>query len=702
MLMPYDAPKDNTVFAALVVEHVRDGIVLTDARGLVVWINPAFTRMSGYDLADIRGRRPGDVLQGPLTTPESRTALAGAIRERVARTVEIVNYSRAGHAYIAQIDLAPIFDADGKLSYFVAIQRDVTREHGLAQESTDFKAYRKALDQQAIVSVTDARGRITYANGKFCAISGYSAEELIGKTHRIVNSGTHEPGFFRDMWAKICTGQTWHGEVCNRTKDGSLYWVDTTVVPVHDTNGDIVRYVSTRYAISERKLAEAELRRIAEVDALTGMANRTRFNHDLRTHLAAAQAGQGRNGGLVIMFDLDHFKDLNDTLGHNAGDLLLKEIGRRLLSFVGPGCVVSRLGGDEFAALIPDEFIGFDEQAFMRALHQFAGAAVALNDTLYVPSFSMGVTRYPGDAGTVEELMINADMALYEAKRNGRNQWCFFDPNVRTKLEYRSHLKAVLLQAIESDLFQIALQPYCDLSTGAHAGFEVLARLMHHGKPVPPDHFIPLAEDLGLIAPIGRVVRQKAFEARRRMVIMGLDPGQIAINVAALEFREATFVEDLLAALAVYGMQPGDLTVEITETALIGRSTEKVAQALVQLQARGVAVALDDFGTGFSSLSHLREFNVNKIKIDKSFVTHLETNQSDRVLVDGLIALARRLGLRVVAEGVETEGQRDYLRQCGCDYLQGYLHARPLSVDEALRFLAERLAGLEMAVSNSG
>lgn len=680
---------DDTLLAALIVEHVCDGIVLTNAEGNVVWINAAFTAMSGYELSDMRGKRPGDMLQGELTTPESKAALARAIRQQIPLTVDIVNYTKSGQPYTSQINIAPIF-GNGVLTHFVAVQRDVTTQRTLAQESIDFKAYQKALDQQAIVSVTDARGKITYVNPKFSAISGYSAEELIGKTHRVVNSGTHEPGFFRDMWAKIKTGLTWHGEVCNRTKDGNLYWVDTTVVPVHDARGEIVRYVSTRYEISERKIAEAELRRMAQVDALTGMANRVRFNHEVKQSVAAAISSPDRKGGIVAMFDLDHFKDLNDSLGHNSGDLLLKEIARRLIAFHGPDCLVSRLGGDEFAALIPADVMGPDEQSFIRALHQFACEPVLLGDRMYMPSFSMGVTRFPADAETVEGLMINADMALYEAKRNGRNQWCFFDPKVRTKLEYREHLKMVLSEAIEHDLFEIAMQPYCCLSTGAHRGFEILARLMHDGKPVPPDHFVPLAEELGLIAVIGRTILKKALEARRRMIEAGLFPGQIAINVAAPEFRETGFVEGLEAALFKHATNPQDLTVEITETALIGRSTEKVAKALIQLQYLGVKVALDDFGTGFSSLSHLRDFHVNKIKIDKSFVKDLEHDEGDRALVDGLIALARRLGLEVVAEGVETQAQLEYLRQCGCNYLQGYIHSKPLSVEEAISFLTSQ------------
>ncbi|SLN76535.1 putative bifunctional diguanylate cyclase/phosphodiesterase [Roseisalinus antarcticus] len=677
---------NRVLLGKLVADHVLEGIVLTDAAGIVVWVNPAFQRLCGYSLEELVGKRPGDVLQGEATSPESRQKIARAIADRTSVKVDVVNYSKAGSPYISEINLGPIFDDTGELTHFVAAQRDVTLERSLAQESTDFKAYRRALDLQAIVSVTDPRGKITYVNPKFSAISGYSSDELVGKTHRVVNSGTHEKDFFREMWQEIRAGKTWHNEVCNRTKAGELYWVDTTIVPVHGPGGEIMRYVSTRYEVTERKAIEEKLRQIAEVDAMTGLANRAKFTDLLEVCLQDPEDG----GGLVVMLDIDHFKDLNDSLGHHFGDLLLREIGRRLTQTLASDCVVARLGGDEFAALIPSPGGRPDAEERIAEMHAALCDTMTLSETVYLPAVSMGVTRYPDDAETVQGAMINADVALYEAKRDGRNQWCFFDPQVRRRLEYRNHLKAVLLHALDNDRFDITLQPYCCVRTGAHRGFEVLARLDHDGVPVPPDSFIPLAEELGLMSRIGRILRAKAFEAHGRMIEMGLRPRELAINVAAQEFREPAFVETLQALLREHHISPGDLVIEITETALIGRSTDTVAKALHRLQRTGVQVALDDFGTGFSSLSHLKDFSVNKIKIDKSFIGDLEDDEGDRALVDGLIMLAGRLGLSVVAEGVETVAQMKYLGVAGCHYLQGFALSPPLSLEAAVRFLDPR------------
>ena len=654
----------------------------------MIWVNPAFSRMSGYDLPDMLGRRPAEILQGHDTSHESRAELGNAIATRTPCRTDIVNYKKSGARYIAEINLSPIFGPDGTLTHFVAVQRDVTKERAIAQENVDFKAYQRALEMQAIVSVADRRGRITFVNQKFCEISGYSEEELIGQTHRIVNSGHHDRPFFVDMWRTIRSGNTWHGEVCNKTKEGELYWVDTTVVPVHGARGEILRYVSTRIDITDRKRAVAELMRQAETDALTGLSNRSRFSMELRRTTHAGLSTESDNEDLVLMLDLDHFKELNDSRGHHVGDLLLKETARRLVKFIGPSGTVSRLGGDEFAAIVPGSRAS-DPDPFLSELHRKLCEATTLEGVVYLPSCSMGVARHPKDGRTAEGLQINANVALYDAKRNGRNTWRYFNAGVRQMLDQRNTVRAILRDALDRDGFDVVLQPVCGAKTREHAGFEVLARLTHEGQLVPPDQFIPVAEEYGLIPQIGRNVLAKGLSAFRAMKANGLQPGFIAINVAAPQLRDQGFAEEVLDLLFHYGLPASDLVVEITETALIGRSIDIVAKTLAEFREMGVAVALDDFGTGFSSLAHLREFPVDKIKIDKSFVQDLENRPADRALVKGLVELARSLDLDVVAEGVETPDQFSYVRDVGCDFVQGFFHARPLSIDDAFSFLED-------------
>ncbi|MEM1265907.1 MAG: EAL domain-containing protein [Pseudomonadota bacterium] len=681
---------DAILVSKLITDHVADGILLTDPDGLTVWVNPAFSALTGYTIEDLAGQSPWAVLQGVDAAHEDLCPLGMAIERHEACSVDIPSYRKDGTRSLSQINLSPILNDLGELTHFVAVQRDVTEHHAAKEARIDFDAYRRALDLQAIVSVTDKRGRIRYVNDKFCKISGYSAEELLGENHRKVNSGTHEPGFFRDMWRTIRRGQVWHGEVCNRKKTGELYWVDTSVVPVLGARGEILRYVSIRYDITERKEAETALRALSETDALTGLANRSRYRQDLMAALAVAEADADQDG-LIVMVDVDHFKDVNDTLGHHNGDLLLKEVGRRLRAYAGAEATVARIGGDEFAAIVPRSAFRGSALATVHHLHTATSQPVALDGSVHIPSLSMGVTTYPTDSETVEGLMINADLALYEAKRHGRNRFRKFDPSVRARLDEREALKGILLSAIETDSFEIALHPICCARTGAHRGFEVLARLSHNGQPISPGHFVPLAEELGLIQPIGRIVLRKGMAAHRRALDLGLEPGTLSINAAAPELRELGYTEDLQDMLLQHGLSAEMLVIEITETALIGRSTELVAATLSRLREIGVHIALDDFGTGFSSLSHLRDFRVHRIKIDKSFVRDLEVDEGDRSLVDALIGLAARLGLEVVAEGVETEAQFGYLREYGCHFAQGFLFAPPLTVDQALRHLeAER------------
>ncbi|WP_371195112.1 EAL domain-containing protein [Glaciecola sp. SC05] len=681
---------NNELFAKIALQHVCEAIVLTDTQGLVLWVNDAFTKMTGYCLDDMLGMRPGYLLQGASSNPESIELISTSIKNHSACKVDIINYTKSGSQYLTEINLSPIFDSNGDIEYFVALQKDVTNERTHFQESIDLKAYRRALDEQAIVSVADPNGVITYVNENFCKISGYSSGELIGKNHRIINSRFHNRAFFTDMWRQISAGNTWHGEVCNRGKSGALYWVDTTIVPVNGVDGEILRYVSTRYDITERKAVEYELERAATYDQLTGLHNRFGFNQELKTSLKNNTFLTPPSEILLVKIDLDHFKELNDSLGHEYGDLLLKEMANRITEICDNKAVVARVGGDEFSLFLNNDNIDKSQiQKFLDKLHKTASKTFWLLDNSYTTSCSMGVARYPIDGDNLETLIINADMALNEAKKTGRNQWLYFDIEVRQKVDYQKYLKALLIEAIENDLFNIVLQPICSIKTGKHIGFEVLVRLSDKEQSIPPDIFIPVAEELGLINPIGSIVMQKAFSAMRKMLDLQLIPGKIAVNIAAPQFLEPEFFNRVSSLLIEYALAPSMVILEITETALIGRSSHLVAQVLSEFQAIGVEVALDDFGTGFSSLSHLRDFKVNKIKIDKTFVAELEHNSADRDLVSGLITFALKMGLDIVAEGVETQEQLTLLSDYGCQYFQGYFHSRPISVKQAILFLKQ-------------
>ncbi|MBW7946765.1 MAG: EAL domain-containing protein [Sphingomonadaceae bacterium] len=688
---------------------------------------------------------------------------------------------------------------------------DVRRQ--VAAMQSELQAYKAALDRHAIVAITDRTGRITHANPPLCRISGYRREELVGQPYNIVNSRHHPKAFFTEMWRVIAGGDVWRGEVCNKAKDGGLYWVDTTIVPFHDERGRIDGYVSIRYDITDRKKAEAALleenarreqaetllmdvidavpdaiiafdgddrlvlvneayrrfhaaiadhiapgmsftemmelavrqgqfeipgdteadaekwmkarlkafarpgapfaqrlkdgrwlqvqerrspsgnmvgvrtdvtslkraeltiKKQAEHDHLTGLYNRSVLNERLAR--AVQRARQGGYCGALVVADLDDFKSVNDTFGHDAGDRLLQEIARRLRASLRASDVIVRLGGDEFAFILPRHG---GEAARGRLRERGAGAVarpVALGGREVVPATSLGVAVFPKDGISPRTLLKNADIALYESKGDKSRPYRRFEKGMRAVIERRQTLAAALRADLAAGRLDIAFQPQISLADGAHAGFEVLARWAHDGEPVPPPEFIRLAEETGLIVRLGEQVLEKALSAVRALRAKGLGVGGVSVNVAAAQLKLGSFAGTVEALLKRHGLPARLLEIEVTENVLLDRDPGLIHGSLEALKALGVGVALDDFGTGFASLTHLKRFPVDRLKIDRSFVSNIETDAEDAAISRAIIGLAGSLGLDVVADGVETQQQLDFLRRHGCDYAQGYLIGRP-------------------------
>lgn len=444
--------------------------------------------------------------------------------------------------------------------------------------------------------------------------------------------------------------------------------------------------VGVRTDITAIKHAEEAIKRHAEQDPLTGLMNRSVLFDRLETRLASRESSEARTGCLVL-FDMDHFKDVNDTLGHDAGDQLLRTVANRLRLVAREGDVIARLGGDEFAAMFADIRDEVGCIGLIQHLQTELERPVQIDGRTLKPSFSIGVTLFPRDGQDPTRLFKNADIALYEAKAQGRDRWCFFDPSQKEQLERRQSITADLRVAISRDELDIALQPQIDFATGGHGGFEALVRWTRDGRPVSPGEFIPIAEETGLIVPLGSAVLRKSCAAVRKMIDCGMDPRQVAVNVAALQLKSPHFVEEVADVLNRYGLEPAMLELEVTETVLLDRSADRIEATLNGLHRLGVTLALDDFGTGYASLSHLKRFPVDRLKIDQSFVRDIGTDPDDAVIVRAIINLAHSLGMDVVAEGIETQGQFDYLRLNGCDVAQGYLFSKPLPVADAQRYL---------------
>ncbi|MBZ0106122.1 MAG: EAL domain-containing protein [Sulfuricella denitrificans] len=524
------------------------------------------------------------------------------------------------------------------------------------------------------IVISDAENRIVTVNQAFCNITGYTQENVIGENPRILNSGRHPASFYQDMWRDLGNRGRWQGEVWNRRKNGDIFPEWLVITAVKDGAGRLSHYVAVFSDLTERKLAEERIRFIGNHDALTGLPNRHLLKDRLDQMLARAQRMETHLA--LIFIDLDRFKNINDTLGHQIGDELLKLVGNKLKTCLRPGDTLARQGGDEFVVLA-DDIENSDSVAPIldNMLNAFRNPfMVGIHALTVTPS--IGIALYPDDGKDMETLLKHADIAMYRAKETGRNNYQFFLPVLNEHMVTRLDMEARLRHALERNQLALHYQPQVDVASGRIIGAEALLRW---NEPVlgniPPVDFIPLAEETGLILPIGDWVLRSAISAAAHWARSGT-PVRIAVNISAKQLRHRDLAGNIGQILAETGLNPDLLEVELTESVMMATG-ESERVNLEQIQRLGLELSLDDFGTGYSSLSYLHQLQVSTLKIDRSFISNLD-NPEGAMLTETIIRMAKSLDLKIVAEGVETQSQFDFIRYHKVDFYQGYYFSKPL------------------------
>ncbi|MET3213211.1 UNVERIFIED_ORG: diguanylate cyclase (GGDEF)-like protein/PAS domain S-box-containing protein [Burkholderia territorii] len=544
------------------------------------------------------------------------------------------------------------------------------------------------------IMVTDRRARIERVNQAFTRLTGYSEDEVIGRNPGLLSSGRQTPDFYKQLWHSLTTDGHWQGEIWNRRKTGELFLEYLTITSIRDSAGEISHYAAIFSDITQRRQAEERLGYLATHDVLTNLANRMLFEERL-AHAISHAKRFGRKVA-VMYLDLDRFKLINDTLGHNAGDEVLKTVAERIVANVRANDTVARMGGDEFALVLEEIDDVRDVGRVARKLLDEVGRAIDIGDREIFVTPSIGISIYPDDGTAAEDLILLADQAMYGAKSRGRNVFQFFESKMTSSAIEQLETLGELHRALEQNEFRLFYQPQYDLASGRIVGMEALLRWLHpHRGLVPPGDFIGLAERSALIVPIGRWVLHEACRQARRWLDEGFEFGRVSVNVSARQCFTDHFLSDLTTILSETALPAEYLQLELLESMAMN-TREEIGILLRELATRGISLAIDDFGTGYSSLVYLKDLPVDTLKIDRSFLTNCGSGSTDDAIVRAIVAMGRALGLDVVMEGVETAKQLAFLQEIGCHQGQGFLFARPQPADQLVGVSSRRGAELLM------
>ena len=659
-----------------ILDTTQEGFVMTDLEQRLVQVNPAFASLLRACPEQLLGRCLDDFVDAANRAILEEQGQRSSRGEQSVYEVELTRLD--GSRVPCQFSATPTQDETGSHSGGFALVSDLS---GHRQHEAYVRQVVAMFESTAEgVVLTDLEGRIVSVNPAFTDVTGYSEAESLGRNPNFLQSGRHDREFYRAMWAEITASGHWQGELWNRRKNGEIYPEWLTISAVRDAAGALLSYVGVFSDISHIKRSEAELERLAHYDPLTGLPNRVLLHAHLAHTLDRAARHQERIA--VMVLDLDGFKTVNDSLGHPAGDLLLQRIAGRLRALLRREDTIARLGGDEFAVIV--EAVGGTNNPGLIAekIIQAVAEPIDLDGHSALVTVSVGIALYPDDGSDTTALLQAADMAMYASKQAGRNASRFHHADMTRAAQRRLLVEHGLRRALEQNQLEVWYQPQFELVSGALLGAEALVRWRSPERGlVLPNEFIPLAEETGLILPLGEWVLRQACRHAHAWRTEGLAAGAISVNVAGLQVERGDFSAIVAAVLAEIGWPAARLELEITESFLL-RNAGQAMTVVERLSDLGVSVAIDDFGTGYSSLSYLKYLRVNKLKLDQSFVRDLPGDHDDAAITRAVIALGHNLGFSVIAEGVETTAQRDFLQQEGCDQAQGYLYSRPQPADQ--------------------
>ena len=664
------------------LEQSPTSVIITSIDGVIEYVNPKFEEVSGYSAEDAIGQNPRILKSGDKSTEDYKKMWDTLLSGKEWRGT-FHNKRKDGSIYWESASISPLRDEEGRITHFIAVKEDVTAQKR-AEEQLRMNATVFDTTSEGIM-VTDTDNIIKTVNPAFSRITGYEAEEVVGRSPNMLSSGRHTEAFYEQMWSAVSQNGYWSGEIWNRRKNGSVFPEWLSIAAIKNETGIIKEYVAVFSDISKHKQDEEKIRYQANFDALTGLPNRSLLTDRLTQAILSANR---ENWKLALLFiDLDQFKVVNDTFGHVVGDELLQLVAERIRDCVREADTVARFGGDEFVVLMQD-VTDLEAPALVasKVISAVTGAFSLYQREIYIGA-SIGITVYPDDANTPDALLRNADMAMYQAKEQGRNNYQFFTPSMQRQTIERQQMEQDLRQALQRNELELFYQPVIDAETKRVCSLEALLRWNHAKKGrVPPDLFIPLAEDCGLIGPIGEWVVSQACAQLSQWHRYGYDQLSVAVNLSSRQRELGLETAYLKRVLEENNLKGESVILEITESLLM-RDTEESVKWLSEFKELGVKLSVDDFGTGYSSLSYLKRFPVDALKIDRSFVSDLPQDSDSASLVRTIIGMAKSLNLGLVAEGVETEQQAAFLTAEGCHVLQGYYYAEPLPVEDLDIFL---------------